>query len=79
MSFKVTFRYERDVVFFVDAPSKEAVEQFIEENEEFEPGNVRGLIEHVSEEEEVGFLVEEEPRIIANFEITEALTLEEKE
>lgn len=78
LSYRVTFKYERDVTFFVDAPSKEAVEQFIEENVDFEPGNVRGLIDHVTEEEEVGFLVEESPEIIANFELTES-GIEEKE
>lgn len=66
----MSVKYERDVTFYVDADTKEDVEEFLDaQDSEWRPGEVPGLIDVVSDEEEVGYELDEEKTVTANFEI----------
>jgi hypothetical protein len=67
--FQVTVKYERDVTFYVEAEKEEDVVEFLDEqDDEWKPGEVAGLIDVVSDEDEVGYAIERSD-IVANFEI----------
>lgn len=78
-SFRVDMTYERTVTFFVEAEDKVDVEGFLESHPEWQPGDVPGLIDVVSDEREVEFRVSTEDKVTANFRVTEDLELEEKD
>lgn len=67
-SYKVSMKYERDHVFYLEAENEDEIHKFLLENPEWQPGDVEGLIDTVSEEEEVGYELEESP-ISALFEL----------
>lgn len=67
--FKLVVVVEREIECFVDAESKEDLEQFMEANPEWKPGDVDGLIDRVSDETEVGYRIVPEERFTANFEL----------
>lgn len=70
MGFKVTLRYERDVTFYVDAEKEDDVRSFLDKQDaQWRPGEVAGLIDVVSDEEEVGYELEDAGTIVSNFEI----------
>ena len=77
-SFAVHMVYEKVVTFYVEAPSKGHVEAFLDENEEWHPRDVPGLVEDV-EEEESGFHVDAVDGVVANFRINDVFDLEEIE
>jgi len=69
---------ERLVTFFVDAEEEDDVYHFLEENPEWVPGDVDGLIDHVTEEDEMGYTIIPEAKIRANFKVTPSGELVEK-
>lgn len=78
MSYKVTIKYERDVSFFVDAEDEKDIHDFLDDNIDWQPGDIEGLIDLVTEEEEAGYTVEKVDEITANFEVVSG-KLQEKQ
>lgn len=68
MSYKVTFVRAREISFFLDAENQQDIHDFLMDHQDWEPGDIEGLIETVSEEEELGYEIEPSD-YTANFEL----------
>ena len=77
-SYKVEFTVQRKLTCFVEADSEQHVRDFLNHNDEWAPGDTPGLIDIVGDEEETGFEIFPEPKVVPNFLITSALTLDER-
>lgn len=76
--FKLTIKRERDIECFIEADSKEEVQNFLDDNAEWQPDDVEGLIDRVTDEEEVGYVIEEEPTITSGFELVGGKLMEKQ-
>ena len=76
-SYKVEVRYDRTVSFYVEADDEDALHDFMNENPDWDPRDIRGLVESdESVEEEYGF---KQTKFTANWKITEEGDLMEKD
>jgi len=79
-TFKVEAVLERTVTFFVEAETKEEVDVYLMNREDnWLPGDVEGLIDHVSDEQFVDWSTDEadETEVIAEFRIDASGELED--
>lgn len=66
-TYRVDLIVERTITFYVAADDDEDIEAFLEGNPDWQPGDVPGLIDLVSEEIETGHLISEEESISAGY------------
>lgn len=76
-TYRVQVTYERVQTFYVEAESQEAVEGYMDAHPDWAPRDTPGLIDMVSDENEVDYAVATESQIKPNFRVTAALDLEE--
>lgn len=75
-TFRVRLEYQREVEFFVEADDVATVEEFLDDNPDWTPGDVPGLIDFVGEEQEIGYGIDPEEKITAAFEIVAGKLME---
>lgn len=75
-TFRVDLVVERTITFYVAADDAESVERFLDENDEWQPGDVPGLIDLVSDETEVDQRIYEEESISPGFAIIDGELVE---
>lgn len=76
--FKVSVSHDRVVSFYVQADSEASVRGFMENNLDWKPGDVDGLVDG-DVCNEVGFDIEESTGITANFHVNAELELQEND
>lgn len=69
--FRVDQTFQRTITFYVGAEDYDDVVEFLENNPEWQAGDVEGLIDVVSDETEVDYLVSDEDEVVPGFEIVD--------